>query len=166
MSTIKYVFEGSGKPKIIFLDGQYHVLPEPIGPDKESLRMYDFEEFTREKYWSEKGNGISIGKKFIFSADLRWISMSKESLKKLWKAQKEASFTFLLNEDVDTIQFKVEVTGLTYRFFKGHYNAKAGYSVNLKLRGKELLSGSGYQSVLSGEGYGANYGETVEGQSP
>ena len=161
MSTI---YEGIGKPKLVFTDGSYHLLPEPVGAGKEGLRIYDFELFTRDQYWSEGGKKNNIGKKFIFKANLNWVSISKESLKKLWKAQKDNNFTFILNIDKEDINYKCEVSNLDYKFFKGASNHRAGYTVNLQLKGTELLSGPGYSTEITDSGYGTNWGENTENQ--
>ncbi len=160
------IFEGLGKPQIIFVDGSSHVLPEPIGPEREGLRAYDFEMFSRDQYWSESGQENIIGKKFIFVANLKWITLVKNSQKKLWRAQKETGFTFVLNQDKPDIKYKCKVTSLRYRFFKGIPNHRAAYSVELSLKGTQLLDYPGYGSAdLAATGYGSNYGEE-EGNQP
>jgi len=160
-------YEGLGKPKIVFVDGSSHLLPEPIGSEREGLRAYDFEMFSRDQYWSESGQENTIGKKFIFVANLKWITLVKNSQRKLWRAQKETGFTFILNEDEPNIKYKCKVTNLRYRFFKGIPNHRAAYSVELSLRGTQLLDSPGYGTPdLGGTGYGTNYGGDVGNQSP
>ena len=142
-----YIYEGTGKPKIIFIDDSASVLPEPVGASKDGLRMYDFETTQGDLYWSEKGVRNIVGKKFIFTANLLWVSMPKESLKVLWKAEKEIYLTFYLNEDETDIFYKCEVIDLEYKFFKGIPGHRAGYTVKLKLRGTEQLNTPGYASL-------------------
>ena len=160
------IFEGLGKPKIIFTDGSYHILPEPNGSGKEGLRLYDFEHFQRDQYWSEGGKEVLIGKKFIFVANLSWLSIPKESLKKLWKAQEDNEFTFILNIDKVDINYKCKVSNLQYRFIKGIQNHSGGYSINLQLKGTELISAPGYSTEISDEGFGSDFGGNTENQSP
>lgn len=164
--SVATIYEGIGQPKILFNDGSTHLLPEPVGPDKDGLRLYDFESFTRDQYWSEGGIRNNIGKKFIFAANLKWVALSRTSLLKLWKAQKEVDFIFLMNIDREDIEYKCEVVDLKYRFFKGISNHRAGYTVDLKLRGVQLLNAPGYSQVQSGDGYGTGWGLKTDNQSP
>ena len=161
MSTI---YEGTGKPKILFNDTTYYVFPEPIGADKDGLRLYDFDTFIRDQYWSEGGKRNNIGKKFIFNANLKWLSITKEALRQLWKAQKEKDFTFYLNVDKASLFYKGEVISLNYKFFKGIPNHRAGYSVEVKIRGTELLNSPGYTALFLGTGWGTDWGGDAENQ--
>ena len=161
-----YNFEGVGPPRIVFDTGLGHVLPEPNGSGRDGLRIYDFKEFSRGKYWSESNKKIIIGRKFIFTANLKWISLPKLSLKYLWDAQKRGPFDFILNVDNLDITFKVEVEDLNWEYFKGMMEHPAGYSANLKLEGTELLSSPGYTAIFSEDGYGSNWGGNTENQSP
>lgn len=160
------IYEGTGKPKIKFNDGTYHLLPEPVGAEKDGLRLYDFETFMRDSYWSEGGKRNNIGKKFIFIANLKWVSLPKNSLLKLWKAQKDKDFLFYMNVEREDIEYRCELVGISYRFFKGIPNHRAGYTVEVKLRGVELLTNPGYSAVTSGTGYGTDWGGKTGNQSP
>lgn len=160
------ILEGLGQPKIVFADSTNYTFPEPVGSGKEGLRVYDFEQFQRDQYWSEGGRKNTVGKKFIFVANLTWISINKDALKKLWKANKDAEFTFYLNIDKTSIYYKCEVANLDFRFFKGTPGHAAGYTVNLQLRGTELLNSPGYLADDSGSGYGTGWGVLTGNQSP
>lgn len=159
-----YIYEGLGLPKIILNTGTEYSLPEPIGTSKEGLRIYDFETLQRDNYWSEGGSDISIGKKFIFAAALKWISMSKTALKYLWIAQKQSDFKFILNHDKPDIFFQSKVISLKYRFIGGMPDHPAGYTVELVLKGVKLLNAPGYEAVLAATGWGTNWGGAAENQ--
>lgn len=161
---MSYIYEGLGLPKIVLNTGTEYVLPEPVGSNKDGLRIYDFETMQRDGYWSEGGSDIAIGKKYIFSAALQWISMSKTALKYLWIAQKQSDFKFILNEDKGDIYFQCKVTGLKFRFMGGIPNHPAGYSVQLNLKGTKLLNSPGYDAVLAATGWGTNWGGAAENQ--
>jgi len=155
-------FEGIGVPSIIYADETEFKLPQPTGPDRGNLRLYDFKESTLSEYISEGGNLTGIGRKFTFVGSLYFEMTNKAVLRALWKASIEPWVWFVLNTDKADIKYKVKVRSPKYKFTQG---LQIGYSISVQLDGYEQLSAPGYGD-LENAGFGFNFGNTQSGQTP
>jgi len=156
---------GLGNPKIVFDDGMFVVLPEPNGAVRDGIEVYDFEEVLLSRYRSEGGKEITVGKKEVFVANLRWVTLTKYYYFKLLQAQSQKSFKFILNEDEPDIFFtcRCRVKG---RFIAGLINNPAGYTVDLHLRGVDYMDNSSLGPLAQGSGFGTGWGLSSGNQSP
>jgi len=151
-------FEGTGKPKIIFRGGEFHIFSEePNGIERGDLRQYDFQQSVKASYWSENDKYIEIGKKFIFSCVFKWKTIPKKDLRAMWKAESEPWFIIILNEDKEAIQFKVRGK-VRYNSFEGLADSAGGYTVQFEMTGVEKLDKPGYGVLGEVSGYGTNWG--------
>ncbi|MBX7047215.1 MAG: hypothetical protein K1X86_15400 [Ignavibacteria bacterium] len=150
----EYIFEGTGKPKIIFANEEEYSLPEPNGKGKVNLRKYRFVKIVRDSYLSEANTNVEIGVSYEFECELRWLACDKNSAAWLRKAQNEDWVTLVLNDDEPSLNFKVRVSALDISFPEGRVNHKAGYSATIVFKTIENLPESGY-SQISGADYGA-----------
>jgi len=156
---------GLGKPKIVFNDGSFVLLPEPNGINRDGIEVYDFDESVLARYRSEGNKEVTIGKKEIFTANLRWITLTKYYYFKLLQAQSQGYFKFILNDDYPDVYFncRCRVRG---KFIAGLINDPSGYSVDLQLRGIDYKDSSYLGPLAEGSGYGTSYGLDSGNQSP
>lgn len=162
MGNNVYTF-GTTEPPQISLDGrEQYTLPYPNGQSRDDLKIYDFDEQLLDSFRTEGNRQIDIGKKFIFVANLKWIAADKTLLNKFFKAQKEGSFLYYLNKDVD-LKYRVKVASLKFRTFAGLGDSVGGYSIQLQLRGMEYVDKPDLGALIfpgSETGYGLNYGKS------
>lgn len=156
------ILEGKEFPVIIYSDNTTFNLPEPTGPSRGNLRLYEFKEMSLSSYISEGGNLIDIGKKFLFEGNIYWEKVGKHVLKALWKASADPWVWFVLNNDKPDIKYKVKVLSPKYKFTQG---LQIAYSISLTVTGYEKLSAPGYGD-LENSGFGFNFGNTQSGQTP
>jgi hypothetical protein len=155
----KNTFGGMGIPVLVFDNGKIKKLPEPSGPNREGVRMYDFELDILDTFRSEGDTEVEVGKKFRFVAALLFTGFKKTDLKKLFEASAQQAFKFILNEDEDKVYFRVKVSRLSFKLTGGLLDSPAAYTVNLDLRGVELLPEPSLGALGLGSGYGTKYGE-------
>jgi len=155
------VIEGKSYPTLSW-GGKVYKLPEPTGPDRSSLRQYDFNEIQKSTYFSEGKNLITVGRKWQFVANLSWYSTNKVTLKMLQLAACQEYVEFVLNSEIPSIKFNVKVISPKFRFMAG---LRHSYSVSVQMVGSELLDAPGYGD-LEIAGYGLDYGNTQIGQTP
>lgn len=156
---------GIGKPKIIFNDGTYVELPVPNGSSREGIETYDFEENFLSRYRSEGNNEITVGKKEIFIANLKWISLTKYYYYKLLQAQNQGSFKFILHVDEPTIFYYCRCR-IKARVIAGMINNPSGYTVEAVFRGVDYVDNANLGPLGAGTGFGTNYGIEAGNQSP
>lgn len=156
---------GIGKPKIEFNDGAFVELPVPNGSSRDGIELYDFEENFLNRYRSEGNNEITVGKKEIFVANLKWISLTKYYYSKLLHAQNQGSFKFILHVDEPTIYYYCRCR-IKARVIAGMINNPSGYSIEAAFRGVNFLGNANLGALGVGSGYGTNYGIEAGNQSP
>ena len=155
------IIQGIGIPLLKFNNTVYK-LPNPTGPDRNALRIYDFNEIKRGEYWSEGRQLITVGKKWQFVGNLYMSPANKVTLEILQLAALQPSCEFTLNDDKEAIKFNVVVKAPKERFFEGLTYL---YSISVQMVGSELLDAPAYRD-LEIAGYGLDYGNTQAGQSP
>jgi len=153
-----YTFGTTARPKIKFDGGEEFVLPYPNGLNKDGIKIYDFEDNLLDSFRSEGNKQIDVGKRFIFVANLNWLTSGKQVLHKFFKAHAEASFLYYINEDVD-LKYRVKVANLKFKGFIGLNDSIGGYNIQLQLRGMEYVDKPDLGALNIGEGYGSGYGQ-------
>jgi len=161
----QYILGGIGKPKIIFDDGSFVVFPEPNGNSRDGIEAYDFEENYLSRYRSEGNKEVTVGKKEIFIANLKWLTLNKYYYYKLLQAQNQGSFKFILHEDEPTIYYYCRCR-VKARIIAGLVNNPSGYSVEVSLRGVDFSTNANLGPLSAGTGYGTSYGTESGNQSP
>jgi hypothetical protein len=155
------ILEGKGVPTITFNSKTYK-LPIPKGPDRASIKQFDFPEVNKGQFFSEGQKLVTVGKKFQFAANLSWEPVNKVTLKILQLAAKQSTVEFVLNEDKSSIKFNVKVSSPKYRLSQG---LAGNYAITVQMTGTELLDAPGYDD-LEITGYGIDYGSAPGTQSP
>jgi hypothetical protein len=156
------MLEGSGVPKIVFIDSSVFKLPHPNGENREGIKQYDFIKSPLDSFRSEGGVQIEVGTKYLFSVQLSWVKASKLLLKALWKACAQPYVEFYISDGQD-VKFKVRVDSPKYKYTKGLYGL--AYDIQVKMTGIEYLNEPGYGD-LNLDGYGSDYGNKTGNQSP
>ncbi len=151
------IFEGTDVPALKYADETTAELPKCNGEAKEGLQSYRWAKQTRDSYLSESNKRIEIGNTWLFEVELNWLTMSKEDMVKLRKAENDPSVQLTLNKDKPAIKFDMRLQALEVAFVKGYRDHPAGYSVKAVFQSVEQYAQSGYEALI-GEGYGSNYG--------
>lgn len=153
------LYTGIGTPVIRLLTGEVLNLPHPQSRLKDGLRVYSFEPEILATFRTESNRLKEIDKRYIFTASLKWEPLTKVDLHKLFNAQGSGDFWFKPNADKE-LEYLVRVEGaITHRPIAGDFSSQSpGYSVELNLRGVQLLAAPGYGALDLPTGYGTDYG--------
>lgn len=162
-----YNLGGKDVPKMFFDDGDTFELPEPNGASRDGVEIFEFNPDTLNEFRSEGNKNIEVGKKFLFGANLKWVSASKLVLLKLFKAAAQQSFRFQPHKDDVTVEYRVKVKGkVDFQVIKGLKNHPAGYTIKVEFVGSEYVDAPYMGALGEEQGWGTNWGENAQNQSP
>lgn len=162
-----YNLGGVGKPKVQLDNGGTINLPEPNGTGRDGIEVSGFEPDILNEYRSEGNKSIEVGKMFLYNASLQWTSAPKKVLSDLFKMAAEKSFLFYPHEDDESVKYRCKVTGkINYSKVAGIKNHPAGYTIKVNLVGVEYLAAPFAGALESAAGFGTNFAESAQNQSP
>lgn len=162
-----YNLGGTGQPKLIFDDGKTALLPLPNGASRDGVEIYEFNPETVNEFRSEGNKQIEVGKKFLFGANLKWVTASKKVLLDLFKAAAQGSFVYQIHDDDNTVKYRCKVKGkVDFQLIKGIRNHPGGYTIKVDLVGTEFVDAPFMGAQGLTDGFGTDYGVNAQNQSP
>lgn len=162
-----YNLGGVGVPKVLLDNGGIINLPEPNGTGRDGIEVSGFEPDILNEYRSEGNKSIEVGKMFLYNASLQWTSAAKKVLSDLFKMAAERSFIYIPHKDDEEVQFRCKISGkVDHRYIAGIKNHPGGYTIKVNLVGVEYLAAPFEGSLGTTAGFGTNWGENAQNQSP